>query len=578
MLNRTRQYLPARLGAWTSLPALALLALVGVPSGSQAGSNLAWPLGPHSLLHRKPAQESARFSQFDDWFRRYRDGRIYFLSPGGRLPAGARLDTFERDGEFARVLLDCLRIRGRAAAERLLALAAFRFASEDAIEQSRYGAHAPWRVRERALATLSQLSDEETLEYLTRDVLLGRDRVAPSKRAVAASALGTLGAKSALTALYSAASDPEATVRDAAIGAAIVVGGPRASVLLRWLSDPSPEVRLRVLDAVARSLETQKQNGEAVELHDALLRCLQDEDWRLRDRTVEIVVLQPTKAAIAALIVALQKESDLLATGAGRKRVQIRIGEALGKITGVEIPTLDAARWAKWWEVAAGSFQLGSEVTGRPHTRAEGPAYFTIPIQTDRMVFIVDVSSSMAESYGPPPVVSGPAEPLAYSPKEGGWTKLDRVKNELIRTVRSLKDTDRFQMIAFSDATKASFGKLEAATKDRKREAERFVVGLKPAGGTGLYDALADVLPLEGAPVASLTDAPDTLFLLTDGEPTVGRVVDKSEILRRVAEANRISRVVVHTIFVGAGDGASGSFLTELAQSNGGIHRKVGER
>ncbi|MBL8694475.1 MAG: HEAT repeat domain-containing protein [Planctomycetes bacterium] len=562
----------------TSLPALALLGFVGVAFASQAEIGVPRPRGLHSTARHPPAQEGARFSQFDDWFRRYREGRIYFLSPGGRLPAGARLDTFERDGELARVLLDCLRVRGRAAAERLLALAAFRFASEDAVEQSRFGAHAPWRVRERALAALSQLSDEETLEYLTRDVLLGRDRVAPGKRAVAASALGTLGAKSALTALYSAASDPEAAVRDAAIGAAIVVGGPRASVLLRWLSDPSPEVRLRVLDAVARSIETHKHNGEAVELQGALLRCLQDEDWRVRDRTVEIVSLQPTKAAIAALIAALQKEADLLASGAGRKRVQIRIGEALGKITGVEIPTLDAARWAKWWEVAAGSFQLGSEVTGRPHTRADGPAYFTIPIQTDRMVFMVDVSSSMAECYGAPPVVSGPAEPLAYSPKEGVWTKLDRVKNELIKTVRSLRDTDRFQIIVFSDSTKASFSRLEAATKDRKREAERFLSGLKPAGGTGLYDALADVLPLEGAPVGVSADSPDTLFLLTDGEPTVGRVVDKSEILRRVADANRISRVAIHTIFVGAADGASGSFLTELAQSNGGIHRKVGER
>ncbi len=524
------------------------------------------------------SRESSQLARFDDWFRLYRDGRIVFGDVPGKVPAGSRADSLEGASEFQRALSACLSSPGRGATDRLLSLASFRFHPDPSVEAIRNAPQAPERVREAALRALVAVADPETLQFLAREILMERRRTPPEKRVAAARVLGERKDASTLLALYSATSDPDAGVRESAISAAIRVGGPKASRLLGWLSDPSAPIRGRVLDAVGSALADVEDANARTPLLDAVLARLGDDDWRIRDRAAEILGAHPSREAVPALIAALEAEHLRIGQGTGRKRLLHRFGETLATITGIDIPALDAGRWRVWWDAAGHRFRIGDEVTGRPRTRADGATYFSIPIRSDRMVFLVDVSGSMNDDYGAPPLTTGKQDPVIVQPASPGrWTKIERVKNELLRVIRGLEERDQFQIVAFSDEVSAAFPCLTAATRAHKKSAEKFVLGLRAGGGTGLYDALATSLPLDAACAASPAGEPDTLFVLSDGKPTVGRVTDPWEIARITTSANDTSRMEIHTLYLGPeGDGPA-QFLVQLARRNGGIFRRIPE-
>ena len=61
----------------------------------------------------------------------------------------------------------------------------------------------------------------------------------------------------------------------------------------------------------------------------------------------------------------------------------------------------------------------------------------------------------------------------------------------------------------------------------------------------------------------------DELFVLSDGQPTVGVVTDTEALLRLVREANKYSQIRIHCVFTGTGSGAA--LLRSLAEQNGGV-------
>jgi hypothetical protein len=61
---------------------------------------------------------------------------------------------------------------------------------------------------------------------------------------------------------------------------------------------------------------------------------------------------------------------------------------------------------------------------------------------------------------------------------------------------------------------------------------------------------------------------PDTIYLLSDGNPNRGRITTLSDLLRKVTRWNLLSRVVIHTIRIG--EAAGSSFLESLAKATGG--------
>ena len=72
---------------------------------------------------------------------------------------------------------------------------------------------------------------------------------------------------------------------------------------------------------------------------------------------------------------------------------------------------------------------------------------------------------------------------------------------------------------------------------------------------------------------ASVKNKLDTVFFLSDGRPSTGRLVDTREILKEVARINQAYRVVFHTIAIGD---FQKNFLRDLATQNGGVFVDLG--
>ena len=63
----------------------------------------------------------------------------------------------------------------------------------------------------------------------------------------------------------------------------------------------------------------------------------------------------------------------------------------------------------------------------------------------------------------------------------------------------------------------------------------------------------------------------DTIYLLTDGLPTRGRLTAPEAILKEIKLLNRTRGVTIHTIAFGA----ESNLLRQLAEQNGGQYRLV---
>jgi len=99
-----------------------------------------------------------------------------------------------------------------------------------------------------------------------------------------------------------------------------------------------------------------------------------------------------------------------------------------------------------------------------------------------------------------------------------------------------------------------------------------FLDSLRPSGPTNLYDAMNTALEFGGRGLQDKYYAAgfDTLYVISDGAPTAGPIVDKDEIRRRVREANQLRKLTIHCITFG--DKNDTDFLGSMAAENGGRH------
>lgn len=111
--------------------------------------------------------------------------------------------------------------------------------------------------------------------------------------------------------------------------------------------------------------------------------------------------------------------------------------------------------------------------------------------------------------------------------------KLEQAKKALQFCVENLNDDDRFEIVRFSTEVEPLFDKLVPANASNRDQAESFIKGLKPMGGTSINDALKKSLALRQA----TGNRPFVVIFLTDGRPTIGET-DENQILTGVKQAN----------------------------------------
>lgn len=147
---------------------------------------------------------------------------------------------------------------------------------------------------------------------------------------------------------------------------------------------------------------------------------------------------------------------------------------------------------------------------------------------------------------------------------------LRSAKNELIRSLRSLKAQQQFQIIFYNENVKPfrmSGHPLQMVTgeDDHLDRAEDYVKAIRAFGGTKHKSAL----------LMALRMAPDVIFFMTDAHiPKLSRG-ELADVQRRAQR----SGTTIHTVEFGSqAEGSPSSFLRDLAAMNGGQYQYVDVR
>jgi HEAT repeat protein len=338
------------------------------------------------------------------------------------------------------------------------------------------------------------------------------------------------------------------------------------------------QVRALGVDLVAMAAQP-----DAVKL---LTPLLTDPELRVRVGTVQALAWSGSQEAVAPLIHALQKNEG---------RVLDDLADVLARLTGKNFGT-NAVQWESWWASNKGKAELvrrsAADFAKLKEADADkmtvSAAYFGLRVISKHVAFVIDSSDSMSEGYEPPPGRGAPQPVEPPPPEESGKTvakpkppragnsgpggkagarkkglvpKIDVAKRELLSVLEHLPGGVLVNVIRFStlaEAWKPALTLLDDATR---HELTGFVKASKPDGLTNLYGALEEALKDEKL---------DTIYLLTDGAPTVGLFFEKGPLLTAVSRLNQIRKVKINTIGFGLNPDEK-ELLEALADQNYGV-------
>lgn len=336
--------------------------------------------------------------------------------------------------------------------------------------------------------------------------------------------------------------------RDAAAGALrelLQAGGDTAAVAVTALHELKPDAadwRAQLLalcehkraDVRTAALRALAELAPFDGADDAAAKNLGHRDWSVRAAAVALLASNRSRTGPPLLFARCDKES-------GRLRQDVLA--ALRAWTGRSFAT--TSEWKKWWKQAADTFEPLPRSAEQPAADAGGDTaatYWNIPVHSERVAFVVDTSGSMAEPFG-----------------TGDGTRLDEAKRQLHNVFDRIPKKAKVNVIAFAADADALFDELQPLDKRRRKAADAWVDELPAKGPTDVHEALQRAFADEQV---------DTIFLLTDGRPSVGAIVDPQQLAREVARWNRARGIRIHTIAIGE----KSDLLEQLAQQSGGEH------
>lgn len=552
--------------------------------------------GPGRVVAQESAPSSERVVRvLDRWIAAYRAGKLDLrdrrdvsgrsmvvraglAAPRGRTP-------WTRVHEL-RALLDAAAAVGDAACvRRVLEIAG------TGLEPFPYERrHAPALVRtlgEAALLRFRRVEAQDTILRIARGDAAGeRERKAgrSARRAAALRALGALRRPAFRPALEEGLRAKEPVVRLAA-----------ADGLARLASPASA-------DALVRALERERQEAAAIAMAGALVRILREHSaqigavvqryavraaierlgrlgWRADMAMLDVLETLRSRETVPALLGLLErfeKHPELVRKGVLSGLLRWRAYELLVSLSGAFFPVDRLDRWRSWWAREKDRFRVAPR---RPERPASGPGatvsrgFFGIPVRGTRVVFVIDVSGSMGARRFVRTAAGGDAD------RSTAPTRLDVAREQLLQAVDSLSPESSFNVVVFSEDVETWRKDLVAANARNKKALRKYLRKLRPRRSTNLWGGIEAALKIRSLVVGDrYASNVDEVFVLSDGAPTSGEILDPGVILRTVTETNRFSRVRINTVFLGRAPGGHGPqaglgparLMEELATANGG--------
>jgi len=339
----------------------------------------------------------------------------------------------------------------------------------------------------------------------------------------------------------------------------------------RYRREPDPSVRRAVLDVLlalrtGRSLDRLVtgvfDEDESVRAHvhgivrdhadpmlqKAVVRVLQhDASWRARAAMVELLLSGSRNTSLPPLVDALEDDHPAVAA---------RAAEALERLTGMAFGT-DRQRWREYFEEQtkkeAEKHEPGERRTTTKPRKVEVkqgpirglvPKLYGIPVEEKRVIFVVDMSSSMH--------------------RKARSSHFRELKEALFR----LPSDVHFNVLCFDQRlfffTKAK--SLVPATIDSKAKVERWINDLPAGRKTDIVRSLVTGIAMLREALESDEKADAELFILTDGKET--KTTMSLRVLRNHYARLPSGRCRVHVVALGRGDTPT---LKALAVNSGGM-------
>lgn len=319
----------------------------------------------------------------------------------------------------------------------------------------------------------------------------------------------------------------------------------------------------------------------------ALAKALRDEAWQVRlaalDALDAIANDMPDDNTLADCVDAV---IDALADQDGRTLADMVA--RLHDWTGAEMGD-NAANWRGWWNRVERDFRAGKRDPGDGNAGGATVTFYGIPVATLACVFVIDVSDSMnepaSETEFEGEVTGNGNRVVPRNPNGGAVRKIDVAKAELINAINDLPEETMFTVIAYNHLVEPLDDELMQAKSSNKKKVIRSVEKLEATGATNIFEALerafriGDKKGKDGGPSVraygenAFDGSVDTIFFLTDGKPTHGRIQDTDQILAEVGMWHEMRQVRVNVIGVGEDADLDSAFLNSLANRTGGTYR-----
>lgn len=582
----------------TLIFAVAIAVVAGTVTGAGAGATRAD--APSAAPAAATASDAAK--ALSAWLKLYRRGRIDYRSKRdiGRESVAARHglrdDSTLGNPTWAGDLeLICEKLATQNDAEAAHALAE---AAAVGLDDETYEyAQAPYAVRDVALSAIASMHAKPAKEELAAGARgEWRGKHSDALRAAAVLGLGRIGDPAYFEVIQQALEADGEILRIQAASALISIGSKQA--LEAVIARIEHETADAVLVVAAKELREHyrkevlriraKSNGEGDKAAPpatarlavrAAIQALGRTTWRADIALVQLLDDFRSAEAVPALIEVLEAFRDNPADverGKLSGLLKVRVHELLVSMTGAIFPADQPERWREFWDQQKDTLKVADNADGAPKASGTAAAGFAgIPIQGTRVVFILDLSGSMD-----------------WKMDDAGdkLRRLDFAKRELLKAIDSLSPNAMFNLVTFNgDAESVSWSKklVDANTRNKKR-LHQFVNKLEPRGGTNLWSGVEKALAIKSLVYGNHYETTsDEIFLLSDGAPTVGEVIDPVEILRLVSEINRFKEVRINTVFISSETPPEvrarearlsltpAELMRRLAGQNGGQFREV---
>ena len=163
-------------------------------------------------------------------------------------------------------------------------------------------------------------------------------------------------------------------------------------------------------------------------------------------------------------------------------------------------------------------------------------SFYGVNIFATDMIFVLDISSSM---------------------------DIRTAKLQLKNAYKSLKSNEYFNLVVYNWGASVWKQHLVPATEKNKQDANNWVNKLEARGATNIYGALKRTFE-----VAWQGKKAETIYFLSDGLPTAGKVMSPTKIISYVKDWNKGKKIIVNVI--GIGPHQDRRFLGALAEENYG--------